>query len=100
MDKEKLKKAGDYTIILIVFAVTGSTAAIIPRYLMPVLGLECCNFWYVFTYIMVITPIYQVLLLIYAFIFGKFSYFYEKEKKIFRWMTGWMRKKPAEKTPG
>lgn len=75
----------DYIRILLVFAVTGTTAAFAPRYLMPLTGLES-GFWYWLVYFLLITPVYQVLLLIYAFLFGKFSYFYEKEKKIFRWL--------------
>ncbi|MCB0837913.1 MAG: hypothetical protein KDD99_14670 [Bacteroidetes bacterium] len=88
MDKEKRKKIWDYTIILTVFAVTGSTAAYFPKFIMPLTGLECCNFWYVLAYILLITPIYQVLLLMYAFIFGKFNYFLDKQKKIWNWIKG------------
>lgn len=76
----------DYIIILLVFAVTGSTAALLPKFFMPYTGLVKGSFWYVFWYIILITPVYQVLLLGYAFIFGKFRYFYEKQKKIFRWL--------------
>lgn len=76
----------DYAIILLVFAVTGSTAALLPKYFMPYTGLESGTFWYVFWYIVLITPIYQVLLLGYAFIFGKYHYFLTKQKKLFRWI--------------
>jgi hypothetical protein len=85
-DQSKMKKAWDYTVILIVFAVTGSTAAIFPRWIMPLTGLEPGTFWYVFWYILMITPIYQVLLLGYAFVFGKFQYFYQKQKKLVQWI--------------
>ncbi len=82
----KTKPTGwDYMIILTVFAVTGTTAAFAPRFLMPHTGLEG-GFWYWFVYFLLITPVYQVLLLMYAFIFGKFSYFYAKEKMAFRWL--------------
>ncbi len=82
----KSKPTGwDYVIILTVFAVTGTTAAFAPRYLMPLTGLES-GFLYWLVYFILITPVYQVLLLGYAFLFGKFSYFYEKQKMIVRWM--------------
>lgn len=82
----KSKPTGwDYVIILTVFAVTGTTAAFAPRYLMPLTGLES-GFSYWLVYFILITPVYQVLLLGYAFLFGKFSYFYEKQKMIVRWM--------------
>ncbi|MEM9932408.1 MAG: DUF6787 family protein [Bacteroidota bacterium] len=91
MEKEKWKKIWDYSIILLVFAVTGTTAAIFPKWIMPLTGLTKGTWQYVLSYILLITPIYQVLLLIYAFIFGKFSYFYEKQKKIGRWLFGWLK---------
>lgn len=82
----KSKPTGwDYVIILTVFAVTGTTAAFAPKYFMPLTGLES-GFLYWLVYFILITPIYQVLLLGYAFLFGKFSYFYEKQKMIARWM--------------
>ena len=78
-------KGWDYVIILVVFAVTGTTAAFVPRFLMPLTGLEK-GFLYGLVYFLLITPVYQVLLLGYAFLFGKFSYFYEKQKMIVRWI--------------
>ncbi|MDP5170929.1 MAG: hypothetical protein NWR72_11845 [Bacteroidia bacterium] len=75
----------DYVIILTVFAFTGTTAAFAPRFLMPLTGLDS-GFWYWVVYFVLITPVYQVLLLMYAFLFGKFSYFYEKEKMVFTWI--------------
>lgn len=75
----------EYLIILTVFALTGTTAAFAPKTIMPMLSLEPgLGYWVV--YFLLITPVYQVLLLMYAFIFGKFSYFYELEKKTFRWI--------------
>ncbi|MDX2283700.1 MAG: DUF6787 family protein [Bacteroidia bacterium] len=76
-----------YGIVLLVFAVTGTTAAIFPKWIMPVTGLTPGTVWYVITYIVLITPIYQVLLLAYAFLFGKFQYFYDKQKRIGRWIV-------------
>ncbi|TAE46888.1 MAG: hypothetical protein EAZ89_19140 [Bacteroidetes bacterium] len=96
MQNKKTKLAPfDYAIILVIFAITGTTAAIIPRWIMPVTGLTPGTWQYVVAYILLITPVYQVLLLGYAFIFGKFQYFYEKQKQLFRWLTG-RRKKPAD----
>ncbi|WNJ20831.1 DUF6787 family protein [Pontibacter sp. G13] len=88
MQQESWKKIWDVTIILVVFAVTGSTAALLPKWIMPLTGIPKGTFWYVVAYILLITPIYQVLLLGYAFLFGKFSYFLDKQKKIWRWITG------------
>ena len=87
MTKTKRQKVWHYTLVLLVFAVTGTTAAIFPRWIMPLTGLES-GFWYVVTYILLITPIYQVLLLGYAYLFGKFQYFLDKQKRLLRWIMG------------
>lgn len=86
MPAQNKARGWDYVIILLVFAVTGTTAAYVAKLVMPATGLEGGTFGYVVAYILLITPIYQVLLLGYAFIFGKYSYFLEKQKKLFRWM--------------
>jgi len=77
--------------ILAVFAITGSTAAIVPKYLMPLTGLTKGTWLYVVVYIILITPIYQVLLLGYAFLFGKFQYFFDKQKKMGQWVWNKIR---------
>jgi hypothetical protein len=82
----------DYILILVIFAVTGTTAAYFSRLIMPLTGIEN-RFLYVVVYILLITPIYQVLLLGYAFIFGKYRYFLEKQRKLGRWLMRPFRKK-------
>ncbi|MEM6800560.1 MAG: DUF6787 family protein [Bacteroidota bacterium] len=89
--KPEKPKGWDYVIILIVFALTGTTAAVVPRYLMPYTGLEK-GFLYYLIYFIVITPIYIVLLRIYSFLFGKAAYFRVVEKRIFGGFTKWFRK--------
>lgn len=84
----------DYILILVIFAVTGTTAAYLSKLIMPLTGIEN-RFWYVVVYILLITPIYQVLLLGYAFIFGKYRYFLEKQRKLGRWLMRPFRKKQA-----
>jgi hypothetical protein len=90
------KKAWDYTLILLVFAVTGTTASIFPKWIMPWTGIESGTALYVVAYILLITPIYQVLLLGYAFLFGKFNYFYAKQKKLLHWMLRPFRRKSSK----
>lgn len=89
----KKPKGLDYAIILLVFAITGSTAAYVGKLIMPHTGLE--GGWeYWLSYIMIITPIYQILLLGYAFLFGKFAFFWEKQKKLARWLGHFFRRNP------
>jgi hypothetical protein len=99
MEQEKRRKIWHYSQVLLVFAVTGSTAAIFPRWIMPWTGLSWGDLWYLPVYFLLITPIYQVLLLGYAFLFGKFQYFYAKQKRLFQWMgrkLGIWSPKPSE----
>ncbi len=84
----------NYAIILLIFALTGTTAAWAPRLLMPLTGLEKGTWAYIVVYFVLITPIYQVLLLIYAFIFGRFHYFWSKQKLLFRKLFGWLKTSP------
>ena len=89
--KAEKPKGWDYVIILTVFALTGRSAAVVPRYLMPYTGLEK-GFLYYLIYFIVITPIYIVSLRIYSFLFGKAAYFRVVEKRIFGGFTKWFRK--------
>ena len=83
---EKKPTGLDYIIILLVFAITGSSAAYIGKLIMPLIGMEKGWLYWV-VYVLVITPIYQILLLGYAFLFGKFHYFWAKQKKLGKWIA-------------
>lgn len=76
-------------VILIVFAVTGSTSAYISKPILALFGLtrETTSGWlYWPLYIILIFPFYQVLLLGYGFLFGQFRFFWAFEKKMLRSM--------------
>ncbi|MDA9201881.1 diacylglyceryl transferase [Flavobacteriaceae bacterium] len=71
--------------ILIVFAVTGSSAARLATPVTSFLGITADNFsaWvYWPARILLIFPIYQVLLVFFGFIFGQFKFFWNFEKKM------------------
>jgi len=82
--KWKLESVKQVFIVLLVFACTGTTVVIIKKPLTAWLypGSETS---YIFTiiYLILILPVYNVLLLFYGFIFGKFRFFWEYEKKFF-----------------
>ena len=89
MKRWNLGSTGDVVIVLVVFALTGTTVLLI-KY--PILkffsGSEDIN-WKVSTiYYILILPFYNLILLLYGFLFGKFSFFWEFEKKMFRRMVG------------
>ncbi|MCW1952741.1 MAG: diacylglyceryl transferase [Flavobacteriia bacterium] len=81
-------------LILIVFALTGSSAVKLARPLLDFIGLHKDNFestWYFLSMywvlrVLVIFPIYQILLVCFGWLFGQFSFFWNFEKKMLKRM--------------
>ena len=72
-------------LIMIVFALTGMTVVWIRPLIFELLGIQGANGWIkTVSYLVLVFPLYQCLLLGYGFIFGQFSFFWEKEKKLVR----------------
>ena len=74
-------------VILLVFAITGSSAALIAKPILSFFGLVTPKISvaaYYFLYVVLIFPIYQILLLSFGFIFGQFTFFYNFEIKMLR----------------
>lgn len=77
-------------LILIVFALTGSASVYVAKPFLEFLGLERGNlpdaWWSGALYwtlrILLIFPIYQVLLVVFGYIFGQFKFFWNFEKKM------------------
>ncbi len=68
---------------MIVFAVTGTTVVWARPIIFNVLGIEHSSGWVkTVSYLVLVFPLYQVLLLGYGFVLGQFSFFWEKEKKL------------------
>lgn len=85
--KEKwgLNSLFQVVLILIVFALTGSSVLFLKGIIFKLLGIEHIGGWKgTALYLLLIFPLYQILLLVYGFIFGQFSFFWEKEKKMGR----------------
>lgn len=73
------------TLIFIVFAITGSTAAYLSKPLTDFLGITKDNlslwiYWPI--RLIIIFPAYQVLLVLIGALFGQFNFFWEFEKKM------------------
>lgn len=82
-----MRKYFDYFLILLIFAITGSTAAWVGKPLLSLFNItkeSAGSVLYYLLYFIVITPIYQVLLLEYAWLFGKYTYFVEKQTRLYR----------------
>lgn len=74
----------DVVIVLIVFALTGSTVVVIKPYILQwIFGGAEISGWFTILYYILILPIYNLLLLIYGLIFGKFYFFWKFERKFF-----------------
>ncbi|WP_297793161.1 DUF6787 family protein [uncultured Eudoraea sp.] len=94
MDKLKkrwgIKSTFQLIIILIVFSVTGSASVYVAKPFLNWVGLEQGNFpdawwgsWIYWTLrIVLIFPFYQILLVLFGWLFGQFKFFWNFEKKM------------------
>jgi hypothetical protein len=86
-ERWNIKSNWQVFIILVVFAITGSSAALVSKPILGFLGIEkgsVSNWLYYPLYFLLIFPVYQVLLISYGFLFGQFSFFWAFEKKMLR----------------
>lgn len=77
------------TVIFIVFAVTGSTSAYLSKPILNLFDITKDNtaLWiYYPLYLILVFPVYQILLVLYGFLFGQFSFFWAFEKKMLNGM--------------
>jgi hypothetical protein len=75
-------------VILLVFAITGSTAAKLAGPLTDLIGVsrEMGGVIYWATRILIIFPAYQVLLIFFGWLYGEYKFFWKFEKKMLRSM--------------
>ena len=88
-DKWNLKSNFQLVIILIVFAITGSGSLYISKPLMEFLSISSENmdiYLYWILRFIIVTVVYQFVLLLVAFLFGQFNWFWNFEKKILKKM--------------
>ena len=74
-------------VIILVFAITGSAAAMISKPILHGLGITKEThhiLLYALLYVVIIFPIYQILLVSIGFLFGQFKFFWSFEKKMLR----------------
>ena len=88
-EKWKLKSDFQLVIIFIVFAITGSGSLYISKPLMDFFSISHENmnvYLYWILRFFIVTIVYQFLLLLVAFLFGQFNWFWNFEKKILKRM--------------
>lgn len=77
--------AGRVLIILVVFALTGTTVLFIKTPILDfIIGENEKNWVHSLIYFILILPIYNILLLVYGALFGQFRFFWDFEKRFFR----------------
>jgi hypothetical protein len=86
-ERWNIKSNWQVFVIILVFAITGSSAAMISKPILHWLGISKEThhiLLYLLLYILIIFPIYQILLVSFGFLFGQFQFFWAFEKKMLR----------------
>ena len=87
-ERWNIETNGQLLIIFLVFAITGSSAAKLAAPVTEFFEIKREMGWYIYWpfRILLIFPIYQVLLVLFGWIFGQFEFFWTFEKKMIRRM--------------
>lgn len=88
-DRWKVKNTFQVVIILVVFACTGTTVALLARPLLQAFFSPAeVPLWAKVLYYVLILPIYNIFLLFYGLLFGQFRFFWDFEKRFFTRLFG------------
>lgn len=94
-ERWNVQSGWDVVIILLVFACTGFSILYLKRLIYGWVGLDADSAawlrWLVA--LVVVLPLYQVVLLVWGWVFGKFSFFWAFEKRMMARLLGLFRKK-------
>ncbi len=79
-----VKSAVRVILILIVFSLTGMTVVLARPLIFSAFGYDESTPFFIkaITYVLLIFPMYQILILVYGAMLGQFAFFWEKEKKL------------------
>ena len=102
LDKFKQKwgipRTIDIILILVVFSLAGMSIVLVRVPVFQLLDIEDANMGIkTIVYLIVVFPAYQFFLLFYGFILGQFHFFWEKEKKMGRWIMNLLSKNSSSK---
>ncbi len=82
-EKWKVKNSGQFVLILIAFALTGSTVLIIKKPIVDYFTVDGeKSTIFTIIYFICILPIYNIILLLYGSLLGQFDFFWNYEKKM------------------
>ncbi len=83
-ERWKVKNALQVVIILVVFAFTGTTVALIAKPTLHwIFAPEPVPYWAHLIYYILILPVYNLFLLLYGALFGQLKFFWGFEKRLF-----------------
>lgn len=82
-EKWELKSTKQLVLVLITFALTGTTIAVVKKPLLKHLFEDQIPLAFSIAYWILILPIYNIVLLIYGSLLGQFDFFWQREKKMF-----------------
>jgi len=93
-----VKNSWDVLIILAVFACTGFSVLYVKRWLFDVIGLTKQSPAWIrwMVNILIVLPLYQVILLFWGWIWRKFDFFWEFEKRMFSRIAGLFKRKSRQ----
>lgn len=88
----------DIVLIFAVFAMAGSSIVFVRKPVFNLLDVNESHFAIkTVLYLLIVFPCYQAFLLIYGALLGQFRFFWDKEKKLGRWIINLVSKKSSEK---
>ncbi len=78
----------DFYLIMLVFSLAGMFVSICRKPIFHFFKIEQAPLWLkILIYIPLIMPIYQLGLIIFGTLLGQFSFFWEKQKRVGRWIA-------------
>lgn len=93
----KLDSIGQVIWVLVAFACTGFTVMLLKTPIVNwIAGSDGAQTWFTVLYYLFILPVYNIILLIYGFVFGQFAFFWDFEKRMWYRMTGQKHKIKSE----
>ena len=88
-ERWNVKNTFQVVIILLVFACTGTTVALLAKPLLhAIFDPQEVPAWATVLYYVLILPLYNVFLLLYGLLFGQFNFFWNFEKRFFSRLFG------------
>ena len=85
--KWNIRNNWDFILIMLVFSLAGMSISFVRPIIFHLLKIDHAALWIkILVYIPLIPPVYQLGLLFFGFFLGQFGFFWEKEKRLARFL--------------